>query len=164
MKYRILALFTMFVVGGAFATDHTGDFDVTASVDDECLFVEKSDLAFGTYSPFDAGVLDQAGSVTVKCTNTTGYSVQLGAGNNESGGDRRMVHDTDTEELLGYSLFQNTERTTAWGIGAANSKTEQVGNGSNQAHSIFGRIAAGQNVKPGSFSDTVAVTVVIDAP
>lgn len=162
MKYRILALASLFMTGGAFASGHTGTFDVTASVADECQFVSKTDLAFGAYSPINGSAVDQASTVTVKCTDTTGYSVELGGGLNADVSDRRMVHSVDGTEFLGYSLFQDASRSVAWGIDATNSLTGQTGNGSNQVVDIFGRIAADQNVQPGSFSDTVAVSVVIN--
>jgi len=60
--------------------------------------------------------------------------------------------------FLSYSLFQDVGHTTVWGntggTGVAN-----TGTGSQTAITVYGSVAAGQNVPSGNYSDTVVATV-----
>lgn len=64
---------------------------------------------------------------------------------------------TDTNHLS-YSLFSDTERTTVWGDGAT-VDVGSAGTGSAVDHTVYGRVASGQNVPAGSYADTVVATV-----
>lgn len=145
----------------ALATTTTTNLSVTATVSATCLVTASGgDVAFGLYDPTsgtanDAGV----GTVTVTCTNGTTYSIALGDGSYYSTG-RRMRSSTTTYEYLSYGLYQEAGRTTLWGDGTHGSVMSSLtGNGSAQAHGVYGRIPANQYVKPDSYLDTVVVTV-----
>lgn len=60
--------------------------------------------------------------------------------------------------LLPYALYQDGAHTTNWGdMGGAT--VAGTGNGSAQTLTVYGQIAAGQYVAPGSYTDTITVTV-----
>jgi len=59
---------------------------------------------------------------------------------------------------ISYSLFQDSARTTAWGNTAATGVVH-TGTGTLTSISVYGQMAAAQNVPAGSYSDTVVATV-----
>lgn len=136
------------------STYATGSFLVNGSVLSTCS-ISTTNLGFGTYT---AAVLDGSATVTVNCTSTTNYTVSLSAGQNLSGGTRRLAGPLGS--YLTYQLFQDSARTTAWGDGTAlGAKMTGVANGAAQGLPVYGRIPAGQNVRPGSYADLVVATV-----
>jgi spore coat protein U-like protein len=136
------------------ATYATGTFLVNGNVLGTCS-ISTTNLAFGTYT---AVVLDGTATVTVNCTNSTTYAVSLSAGQNLSGGTRRLAGPLGS--YLTYQLFQDSGRTTAWADGTAlGAKKSGVANGAAQALSVYGRIPANQLVRAGSYADVVVATV-----
>jgi spore coat protein U-like protein len=118
--------------------------------------VTAGTLGFGTYTNSAAALA--AASVTVNCSSGGAYQVSLGAGSWASGGSRRMAGPASS--FLSYQLFQDSARTVAWGDGAAHgARVSGTGSGSNQVLTVFGRIPAGQTAVPGTYTDSVVVTV-----
>jgi spore coat protein U-like protein len=61
---------------------------------------------------------------------------------------------------LGYQLYLDAGRSSVWGDGSASSSTSSgTGTGSAQTLTIYGRLPSLANVVPGSYTDTVTVTV-----
>jgi spore coat protein U-like protein len=136
------------------STYATGSFLVNGSVLGTCS-ISTTNLAFGTYA---AAVLDGSATVTVNCTNSTNYTVSLSAGQNLSGGTRRLAGPLAS--YLTYQLFQDSARTTAWADGTAlGAKKSGVANGAAQGLLVYGRIPADQNVRAGSYADVIVATV-----
>jgi spore coat protein U-like protein len=61
--------------------------------------------------------------------------------------------------LLNYGLFSNSGHTTNWGNTSATNWVSGTGNGASQPITVYGQIPAAQYVKPGSFTDTITVSV-----
>jgi spore coat protein U-like protein len=61
--------------------------------------------------------------------------------------------------VLSYGLFQNAGFTTNWGQTTGTDTVTGTGNGAAQAITVYGQVAAGQYVAPGSYVDTVTATV-----
>ncbi len=128
---------------------------VTGSISPVCT-VSTTALAFGSYVQTAASL--GTGTVTVTCTNTAPYQISLGAGANSNGTSRRMAGPSGAR--LSYTLYSNSARTTLWGDGTTyGSKVSATGSGAAQARTVYGTIPAGQAPTPGSYSDTVLVTV-----
>jgi spore coat protein U-like protein len=63
-------------------------------------------------------------------------------------------------DFLTYELYQNTGRTTVWGTGAAAGLTIAVApSRAARTFTVFGRVAAGQDVAAASYNDTVVATI-----
>ncbi|MEZ5663368.1 MAG: spore coat U domain-containing protein [Burkholderiaceae bacterium] len=139
------------VAGSATATN---TLLVTATVSAACV-VTTLPVAFGVYNPTLGTVLDGTGTVSVTCTNGTAYTVGLDGGSQADVAARAMVNGAD---LLSYQLYSDALRASAWGdtVGQLVSAT---GTGLPVSHTVYGRVAASQNVPAGSYSDTVNVTV-----
>ncbi len=148
--------------GSHAATPVTNTFQVQATITSSCT-VSGSSLNFGSaIDPLaSATPLDATSTLTVTCSNTTPYTVALNAGANAGGAtnfsSRTMKSGTDT---LGYQLYLDAGRTTVWGDGsAASSNKTGTGSGTAQTLSVYGRIPSLANVVPGSYTDTVTVTI-----
>jgi spore coat protein U-like protein len=133
----------------------TTTFAVTATVQATCA-VSATALPFGTYSTTQ---LDGTSTITVTCTNTTPYNVGLDAGTGASATVSARKMTGPGAATLNYSLFSNTGRTTNWGNTTGTDTVVGAGTGSAQILTVYGRIAAGQYVAPGSFTDTITATV-----
>jgi spore coat protein U-like protein len=142
----------------------TSDLSVSASVADNCI-ISTSPLAFGSYDPISANAssaLDNTGSVSVTCTSAASANVTLGQGSNADSGStdaaplRRMADGSS--HYLSYSLYSDSDRSTAWG-NTAGTGVDHTGTGESASLTVYGRISAGQNVPAGSYSDTVVATV-----
>lgn len=139
------------VAGSATATD---TLLVTATVSAACV-VSTSPVAFGVYNPTAGTVLDGTGTVSVTCTNGTSYSVALDGGGQADVLARAMSNHPD---LLTYQLYSDAARTTVWGT-TGGDLVNATGTGVQVDHTVYGRVAASQNVAVGSYTDTVNVTV-----
>jgi spore coat protein U-like protein len=131
---------------------------VTATVSANCT-ISTSAVAFGAYDPIVTNAStprDADGAVTVTCTKDAATTVTLGDGGNVSGGVRRM---TDGTQFLSYTLYSNSGRTVAWGNTPGTNDVAHTGTGTATTLSVYGRIAGAQNVRAGSYSDSVVATV-----
>jgi spore coat protein U-like protein len=137
----------------------TANLKVSAAVVANCL-VTTTDVVFGNYDPVGANgttPLDAEGSVTLTCTRGVHARVRLAYGQYASGNLRRMASGSDR---LSYELYLDAQRTTPWnspfgffpGTGAAVSVAPYT-------RPVYGRVAAGQDVPVGSYSDEVLVLV-----
>lgn len=118
-------------------------------------------VAFGTYNLLSATPLTSTGTVTVDCgaaiiAGNTTVTVNLSTG--QSG--------TYTVRSLGtgfnYNLYQDTAHTQIWGDGTGGSTqySGRINNGhSSFSATVYGEIPALQNPGPGSYTDTITVTV-----
>jgi spore coat protein U-like protein len=129
-------------------------FGVSATVLKDCT-VSATSLTFGNYT----GAVNSAQSaVTVTCTNSTTYTVGLGTGL-ATGATVTTRQMQNGSALLSYGLFSNATWATNWGNTSGTNWVSGTGNGTGQALNVYGQIPAGQYVTPGSYTDTISVTV-----
>ena len=135
-------------------TTTTTTFQVTANVQATCL-VSATPLAFGTYN---GTVNNKTSNVNVTCTNTTPYNVGLDAGTSTGATvtTRKMVNGSNT---LGYSLFRDAAQTLNWGNTVGTDTLSGTGTGAAQLLNVFGRIPGSQAPAPGTYTDTILITL-----
>lgn len=162
MKTQLALAVALLLPALAQAATAGNSFQVTATVTSACT-VSGTTLNFGaSIDPLaTATPLDATSTLSVHCTNTTPYTVALNAGSNAGGasnfGARTMKSGNNT---LGYQLYLDAGRSSVWGDGTASSGTSAgTGTGSAQTLTIYGRLPSLANVVPGSYTDTVTVTV-----
>jgi spore coat protein U-like protein len=147
-----------FAVAGtpeAFASTATTTFQVTATIQATCI-VSATTMAFGTYS----GVQVQTTStISVTCTNTTPYNVGLNAGTATGATVTTRKMTGPSSALLGYALYSDSARSVNWGQTVGTDTVTGTGNGSAQTLTVYGNLPASQYQAPGSYSDTITVTV-----
>src|SRR6218665_3102810 len=162
LSASLCAILLPLAVLPAHAVTVSNTFQVTATISSACT-VSGGALNFGAaIDPLaTATPLDASSTLTVTCTNTTPYAVALNAGQNAGGASnfttRTMKSGSNT---LGSQLYLDTGRSTVWGDGTASSSTKAgTGTGSAQSLTIYGRIPSLSGVVPGSYTDTVTVTI-----
>jgi len=120
-------------------------------------------VAFGTYTPLAPSPLASTGTITVQCfvffAQAT-VTVDLSAGASGGFGTRTLTSGTDT---LNYNLYLNAAHTQVWGDGSGGSListlTLNPGFPSTATATIYGAVNALQDPAPGSYGDTITVTV-----
>jgi spore coat protein U-like protein len=155
---RILTpTFSIFVLAStsAGAATSTATFQVTATVPASC-HISAGALAFGTYTGAQA---DATSAISVNCTNSTPYNVGLDSGlaAGATVASRKMTGPGGA--VLGYTLLRDAGRSTNWGNTVGTDTVGGTGNGNDQSLTVYGRVAAGQSVAPGSYADTITATV-----
>jgi spore coat protein U-like protein len=140
----------------------SGNFQVQATVVSACL-VSATMLNFGnSIDPTVASVpVDATTTMTVICTSTTPYNIALNAGVNAGGASNFATRTIKTgAHTLGYQLYLDAGHATVWGDGTATtSQLAGTGIGSNQTLTIYGRMPSLTGAVPGTYTDTVTVTV-----
>jgi spore coat protein U-like protein len=143
-------------VCGAQPALRTDTFNVSATVVSSCT-VTTTNLNFGSVSVLSANV-DASNSVSVICTSTTPYQVRL------DGGVAAATDPTQRKMSLGankitYGLYRELARSLPWG--ATDGTNTQAGTGTSSAigHTIYGRIPPQTSPPPGTYTDTVVVTI-----
>lgn len=127
----------------------------------------STDVAFGVYNALSSSTFDGAGNVRVTCGGVVSalvsYDIALGKGTSSSFSPRKMASGTNQ---LNYDLYTSSARTIVWGDGTSGTQvvsgsfTILLLSGTSNDHAVYGRIPSGQiSVLPGSYSDTVLVTV-----
>lgn len=143
----------------ATASTANSTLSVDATVTANCT-VSTSSLEFGDVDPLSGSNVDGTGGITVTCTNGTTWTAAagIGSGSGASFTSRRMA---DGSNLLNYNLYTDESRSSVWGDGTSSTATiGGTGDGSAQSATVYGRIGSGQtSVPPGSYADTVSVTV-----
>jgi hypothetical protein len=142
----------------AMAATATTTFPVTATVIKACV-VSATPLAFGTYDPTASSPDDATSTLSVLCTVGTSYTVGLTQGT-ASGATVTTRKMSNGANLLNYALYQETGRTTNWGNTPSTDTVAATAPVGATTLTVYGRIAAGQNVPIGSYSDTITVNVV----
>ncbi|GAB3736975.1 hypothetical protein GCM10028862_21990 [Luteimonas pelagia] len=160
LKSSLLA--TALVAAGlssASAGTDTADFGVQLVVQNACTITAgntASDLDFGSVTGNIAADIDGSTDLTVNCNNGAIYDIGLGAGNNASGGQRRMSNGT---QFVDYDLYQDAGRTTVWGAQGSGDEVGGTGTNSAQTITVYGRVPSGQSVGAGTYNDVVTATI-----
>jgi spore coat protein U-like protein len=151
----ILVVAGMFAPMFASAQTATATLAVSATVAPDCS-ITANPLAFGSYS---GAVNNVSTTIAVSCSNTTGYTVGLSAGSGSGATvTNRLMTLSGGSQTLGYGLYQDSGHATNWG-NASGSWESGTGSGSAQTLTVYGQIAAGQFPTPGSYADSVTVTI-----
>ena len=142
------------------AATASANLAVGAAVISNCT-VATTALSFGSYDPVVAHAaadLEGSGSLTVACTKGTVPVVGLGLGTGALGLTRRMTDGAGN--FLTYGLFQDSGRTTVWSLAGLGLLTLSASpSKSARVFTVYGRVAAGQDVPAGAYSDTVVALV-----
>ncbi len=125
--------------------------------------------AFGIYDPLNGSPTLANGNVTATCTLVSGGSTTINlvssysAGNSNSFVSRSMKSGSN---VLSYNLYYDAAFTQIRGDGTGGSQTggtsmtlTRTSPTDSINSTIYGRIPAGQDVAPGSYSDVITLTV-----
>lgn len=125
--------------------------------------VSAPSLSFGTYDGLSSAPATTSGNAVVSCDQSPPPTVSLEIGPSAvSGGffPRRMRQDGGTDTLA-YNFYADPGGASVWGDGTGGSVTQsqRVQKSKPWSVTIYGRIAPGQDVAAGTYSDTLTITV-----
>ncbi|MDG1702942.1 MAG: spore coat U domain-containing protein, partial [Pseudomonadales bacterium] len=136
---------------------------VSTSVLMSCT-ISAGAMNFGSYDPTASAANDATATITSTCTSGGAAVITMGQGNGEVSGSseaaplRAMSDGQEVEQTLAYQLYSDSAGGTVWGNTEATGKAITA-DGSAQNFTAYGRIAQGQTVGAGTFSDSVLVTL-----
>lgn len=153
-----IALPALFFAPSSSAATTNANLTVSAQVNASCT-ISAATLGFGTISSSSNNTTNT--TFTVTCTNGTTYSVAMGDGQNGTTDSTRAMTD-GSGNLLAYQLYTDTSDTNVWASTCSGSGSDcayKTGSGTAQTIHVYGEVPAGQYVTPGSYNDTVQMTV-----
>jgi spore coat protein U-like protein len=144
-------------VSASHAASTTTTFGVQVAITATCTINSASALNFGTQGILATNV-DQTSTIQVTCTNTTPYDIGLdaGTGSGASVATRKLTNGGAT---VNYTLYSDSGRSTVWGNTVSTDTVAGTGNGSAQNYTVYGRIPTQASPAPGTYTDTITVTV-----
>jgi spore coat protein U-like protein len=141
----------VFWTGGNSGADN---FTVAENAPASCS-ASVTSLAFGT---FTGAVKTGTASVSVNCSSGSAYTIALSGGSYLSGTQRRMK--SAAGQFIAYSLYKDAALANVWGDGTTLGTTASGGgNTGAQSYTVYGRAPAAALPPPGSYADSVVVTV-----
>jgi spore coat protein U-like protein len=157
LKFAAAAVSVVYFAGAASATTTTSTFTTQITIAATCVINSASTLNFGTQGVL-AGNVDQTSTIQVACTNTTPYNIGLdaGTGTGASVATRKLTSGSATVD---YTLYSDTGRSTVWGNTVSTDTVSALGTGNAVNHTVYGRVAAQTTPAPGTYTDTITVTV-----
>lgn len=154
IAYAYSTVGTCATIGNSHAT--AAPFTVTATNATVCS-VSASTLNFGSTGVLRAA-LDASSTISVTCTNAAPYTVALDGG--QSGAtnptQRKM---SQAGQTVTYGLYQDAGRTAPWGDSIGVNTVAATGSGLAQTFTVNGRVPAQTTPAPGTYSDTVVMTI-----
>jgi spore coat protein U-like protein len=129
--------------------------------------VSATAVNFGNYNPLSGTTKYGTGTVTATCSGLLVLSLfmqfKLSAGASGSYVNRHMVSSGPVPLL--YNLYTDAAYSKVWGDGSGGTDSNSIllnlvllGTGSH-SFTVYGRLPGGQNVPPGTYSDTIVATV-----
>jgi spore coat protein U-like protein len=104
--------------------------------------------------------IDQTSTLKVQCTNTTTYDIGLDEGTTASATTaQRLLFNGATSETIKYNLFTDAGHSTVWGKLVGTDTVHATGSGAQQTYTIYGRVPGQNTPTPGTYTDTVHITV-----
>lgn len=133
-------------------------FLVTATYSPTCT-LSTATLDFGNITTL-ATAVDGQTNLTVACSNGSAYSVSLDGGLSGAT-DPTLRKMTRASSEMVYGLYRNDSRSLPWGstTGGGGNTLGSTGTGSGQIHPVYGRIGVQTTPPPGTYADTIVVTV-----
>ena len=125
-----------------------------------CAFNSTVGVNFGAYDVFNTTPTDSTGSMTYTCVSLLStITIDLSKGSGSGYIPRRMHKGSDH---MDYNLYLDASFVTVWGDGTGGSSrygpvTPPLA--SPVTVTIYGRIPALQNIKAGSYMDTIVATI-----
>lgn len=148
------------LASSANAATKTDAMQVTATVSKNCT-ISAPDLSLGAFD--GTNDLTATSDISVRCTSTTAYSVDLSTGSSASYTNRTLTNGSDT---LNYNLYTDAGHNTVWGNGAggtAHRSGTGAGMGTAQTLTVYGQLLASANTGAvgvsGNYTDNITATI-----
>jgi len=129
-------------------------FTAQANVPSNCNIAARN-IDFGSHGILNTAV-DAAGGLNVTCTQGTSYSIGLNNGLTGTGPTTRRM--TLGDQAVAYGLYKDAARSQPWGSSGGD-LVQGTGNGATATLPVYGRVPAQRTPSPGTYTDTVVVTI-----
>ena len=141
---------------GLIVGTNSSSFQVSANVVKSCN-VAATNLNFGTAGILNAAVNGQT-EIDVQCSNGTGYSIGLNGGLTGATDptQRKMAFGAKT---VTYGLYQDAAHASPWGSASSTNEVAATGTSVSQPFQVYGYISIQPTPPPGTYSDTIIVSV-----
>lgn len=156
-QFVLVAICCFGFASPSFASSASSTFTTQVTIAAACTISSVATLNFGSQGVLAANT-DQTATLQVQCTNTTGYTIGLDAGTGAGAtvAARKLTSGANT---VNYLLYSDSGRTTLWGNTPGTDAVAASATGASQSYTLYGRIPAQSTPAPGSYSDTVTVTI-----
>ncbi len=165
----LLAVGSLAAVSANAASPATGSFKVNLTVQASCnvtAAIGTQDINFGAVDAkaIVALTASSAATIDVECSKGTPFKVALSpTGTSTTGTGTLKSTTTGNSDTIPYSLYSNAGATTVWGNTVSTNTVNGTGTGFGGGASLFKYTATAKvlttDVKPDTYSDTVAVAV-----
>jgi spore coat protein U-like protein len=135
---------------------NTTSFNVTATVPTTCT-VAANNLNFGTAGTLSANT-DASTTLQPACTSGTPYNIGLNGGLSGAT-DPTQRKMTKAAEFVLYGLYRNSARSLPFGNTIGTNTLAGTGTGLAQSVTVYGRIPPQAAPSPGTYNDTIVVTL-----
>jgi len=154
VAYAYSTVGTCATIGSSHAT--SAPFTVTATDASNCS-VNAATLNFGAVGVLGSAV-NAASSLTVTCTNALPYTIALDGGLSGATNPTQRVMSQAAQQIT-YGLYRDSARAQPWGDSVGTNTAAGTGSGLAQTLTVYGRVPAQTTPAPGTYSDTVVVTI-----
>jgi len=131
-------------------------FSVTATVLSTCN-VGATTVNFGSAGLLTSNV-DAQGTLSIQCSPTLPYTVSLDGGTSGATDPTQRKMSFSGSNVI-YGLYRDSARSLPWGSTVGTNTSSGTGTGSTQTQTVYGRVATQTTPSPGTYSDSVVVTV-----
>lgn len=158
MRILLLAAPAILLPGVASAQTATTQFDVQITIVGECQINAAEDLNFGNVGVI-AGNVDATSDIEVLCTASTPFNLGLDEGEGAGALVNARLMTGPAAATLGYGLYRDAARSLLWGETIGSDTQAGTGTGTAQSFTVYGRVPAQTTPEPGTYTDTVTVTL-----
>jgi len=134
----------------------TTSFNVTATVQTTCT-VSANNLNFGTVGLLSANT-DASTTLSPDCTNGTPYNIGLNGGLSGATDPTQRQMTLGAQSVL-YGLYRDSARSLPFGNTIGTNTLTGTGTGLAQSVPVYGRIPPQATPSPGTYNDTIVVTL-----
>jgi spore coat protein U-like protein len=161
-KFALIAAMSTVALSAApasFAASKTSTFQVSLTVQNDCSIAANA-LDFGSAGVIQNNI-DVNTTLAVTCTKGTPYDVALDAGTvSGSSIASRQMAGANNGDTVKFNLFRNASRTLLWGQTSGVDTATDIGNGSAQSLTVYGRVPPQAVPSADDYRTTVTATVV----
>jgi len=131
-------------------------FSATATVVSSCN-VSTTNLSFGSTGILNANIDAQA-TLSIQCSPSLPYTISLDGGTSGASDPTQRKMSFSGANVI-YGLYRDSARALPWGSTVGTNTASGTGTGSTQTQTVYGRVPPQTTPQPGSYSDSVIVTV-----
>ena len=154
----IVAVAALAAASTAHAATVSDNFTAKIVITNDCVINSVTDLDFGSSGLLNSAV-EASATIDLRCTENASYNIGLDAGTTSGGTITTRKMTDGNGNTVDYQMFQDSARTVNWGNTVGTDTKSATGTGTDQTHTIYGRVPAQSTPPAGTYTDTVTVTV-----